>query len=107
MGKTLKKVREVTRNLLLIALSLFLLLHPIFHEYYDLMHLECLSPIPTFENPHPEHMVAGKQDHFKDLKPAVSVSAFLSLMEASFFSPVWSRSFPNLFLKQQSSILRC
>lgn len=106
MKKTLKKQREISRKLLFLALSSFLLLHPIFHEYNGLMHIECLLPLPTFENPHPEDMVAGKHDHFQGLDLVVSISSFMPPMAAGFFIRIGSLSFPFLYLEEHP-ILRC
>jgi hypothetical protein len=71
------------------------------------MHIECLLPLPTFENPHPEDLVAGKHDHFQGLHPVVSLSSFMPPMEADLSIQILSRPLPFLYLEQQDPTLRC
>ena len=104
------KGKKGNRYLPFIATALFLLLlvHPIFHEYQDLTHIDFFSLHQAFENRHSEDILAIKKDKIRGLDSAISAfSVFIISGTWDFFSQAACRSFPNLSLDQQALILRC
>jgi len=104
------KGKKGNRYLPFIATALFLLLlvHPIYHVYQDLTHIENFSLVPGFENRHSEDFLADREDKYGGFDPAISAaSIFIISGMRGFFPRAVSRSFPNLSLDQQALILRC
>ena len=103
-GKKENRILPFITTLLLLVV----LVHPVFHEFQDPMHIDFLSPVQAFENFHPEDIVANRDGFFREFDPAISLfSVLINLGTSDFFSTAVSLPFPSLSLDQQALILRC
>jgi hypothetical protein len=81
-----------------------LLVTPVLDEYQDLIDIEIILPVPSFEKPHYEDTAAGSEKDFHSLISSISLNPPLFFIRASFFFPISS---PIFSPSQQALILRC
>ena len=102
----MKKGRKPNRYLSwpAVALVLFALAHPVFHEYQDLSHSDIFASNHV-ESLHPEDLSATRDDHHYTGDLVISALPDMIPMMARGFHPlpVFLNSYPD----QQGPILRC
>ena len=101
----MKRIDKAIQNFLFLAISLFIIVLPAFHQCHDLMDAEIFSPPQHFEVPHPEQIVSNRQDNWEGWEPGTSR---LMLLLPQYFSKQFFYPFPPHFsFDQRGSALRC
>lgn len=87
------------------AISFFLLLHPAYLQYNNLVEVDFFSSNPTFENLDQEDMLADQQSKVKVL--ASSISTVIFLLRINLVAQLPRLSFQIFSFDHQTYILRC
>jgi len=93
------------QNFLFMAITLFLVVHPAFHEFENQREIELSSRKPVLAHTQFEDMASGESGKFQGLNS--NCSAFMLLLEPNLLKNFFHHPFPILSSSQQDPVLRC
>ncbi len=107
LGFEVKKKHKdkVIQDFLYLAIILFIMVLPAFHECHDLMDMEIFSPPQHFEEAHPEQMASDGRNNWEGLES--NTSHFMLLQPQYFFKQFFHHLSENFSFVQRGSALRC
>lgn len=101
----MKNRPERIQSFLVIMISFFLVVYPVYFQYNNLIEIDFFSPNPTFENLDQENLLADEQNKIKifvrSFSPVTSLFCFFCIGQ------LLRLSFQSFSLDQPISVLRC
>ena len=101
----MEKKHYPNRNLLLVAIAIFLLVQLAGHDYQDIIHIDTLSSSPFFENVHLIDMASSGPEKWQILISNTSVSMLLPAV--NLFQQAFHPTFSTFSENQQTLVIRC